>query len=114
MEVRHYSPPTFTDLIALTGQIDAVLCNDSAMSHLAAALGKQVVSIWGPSDPGQFAPYRNQKNMVIQSVCAFRPCMDRCLMSSPVCMQAVQVEAVIEKVQAVQLQMAPGGHDENV
>ena len=99
--VFHFVPMNFPELIALAGRVDAVLCNDSVMSHLAAAMGKRVVAVFGPSDPGAFAPYGNEQNLVISSVCVYRPCMDRCLMPSPICMETIQDSDVLEKVRAV-------------
>lgn len=105
-----FTPLSFKELIALTARVDAVLCNDSAMSHLAAAMGKQVVAVFGPSDPGSFAPFGNAANVVARSVCPHRPCMDRCLMPSVICMEAVGTPDVINRVSEVhkQLVAVPG------
>ncbi len=96
-----YKPPALESLIAITSMADAVLCNDSAMSHLAAAMGKRVVAIFGPSDPRLFSPFGNEHNVVVKGDCVWRPCMDRCLMPSPFCMELIHVEDVAEKVQRV-------------
>ena len=71
------------------------------MSHLAAALGKRVGAVFGPSDPGACAPFANQEGMVVKDVCGYRPCMDRCLMPSPVCMESVGPQEVITKIRGV-------------
>ncbi len=96
-----YMPPTIEGLIAVTNVADAVLCNDSAMSHLSAAMGKRVVAVFGPSDPRLFSPFGNERNVVIKGECVWRPCMDRCLMPSPACMEMIQVEDVLENVRRV-------------
>lgn len=99
--VVSYCPPDLDRLMAVTRETDAVLCNDSAMSHLAAAMGKRVVALFGPSDPDLFAPYGCEKDVVIKGKCVCRPCMDRCLMLSPVCMELIRVDDVSAKVHRV-------------
>lgn len=97
--------PTIESLMELTSMADAVLCNDSAMSHLASALGKSVVAVFGPSDPMLFAPFGNEKNVVIKGNCVWRPCMDRCLMASVECMNSIGTGDVLQMVQAVHLRL---------
>ncbi len=48
--------PTIEQLIALFAKCDALLCNDTGVSHLAASLGKSVVAIFLTSSPYWFAP----------------------------------------------------------
>lgn len=45
------------DLIPLVGQSKLVVANDSGPMHLAAAMGKPVVALFGPTDPRRFGPY---------------------------------------------------------
>jgi len=99
--IMPFRTSSLESLMILTSMADAVLCNDSAISHLAAAMGKRVVAIFGPSDPCLFAPFGNECNVVIKGACVWRPCMDRCLRPSPVCMESIRLEDVMDKVQQV-------------
>jgi len=44
-------------LLGLFQRADAVVCNDSAAAHLAAAMGKPVVTIFGSGNPDWFSPW---------------------------------------------------------
>lgn len=84
----------FPGLIALCRAADAVVCNDSFPAHLAAALGKPVVSIFGSGNPAWFAPFRNADRIAATEVCPHRPCIDRCVMPSVICLESVAVDLV--------------------
>jgi heptosyltransferase-1 len=51
--------PEFTlqRLIALTRRVSLVIAGDTGPLHLACALGKPVVGIYGPTDPSRNGPY---------------------------------------------------------
>jgi heptosyltransferase-1 len=51
--------PEFTleRLIALTRRIDLLIAGDTGPLHLACALGKPVVGIYGPTDPRRNGPF---------------------------------------------------------
>jgi len=44
-------------LPALLGAARLVVCNDSGPMHLAAALERRVVALFGPTNPARFGPY---------------------------------------------------------
>ena len=45
------------ELPELIGRAKLVVANDSGPMHLAAALGRPVVALFGPTDPDRFGPY---------------------------------------------------------
>ncbi|OIO59029.1 MAG: hypothetical protein COZ46_02025 [Verrucomicrobia bacterium CG_4_10_14_3_um_filter_43_23] len=45
------------DIIPLINQSALVICNDSGPMHLAAAMGKTVLTLFGPTSPKQYGPY---------------------------------------------------------
>lgn len=90
------APLDFDDLLALVESADAVLCNDSLVSHLAAALGKPVWTIFGSGNPNWFAPLGNANRVIASEICSFRPCIDRCVYKSPICLEAVTVRNVTD------------------
>ena len=44
-------------LIALTRRVSLCVAGDTGPLHLACALGRPVVGIYGPTDPGRNGPY---------------------------------------------------------
>jgi ADP-heptose:LPS heptosyltransferase len=96
-----HRPSSLAEFFSLVSAIDCVVCNDTGVSHIAAALGKRVVSVFGPDLPQWLGPYHNLDLVVQKDACPHRPCLDRCVMSSYICLEAVTVEMVqrmIEKV----------------
>ena len=95
IEQRAHSCGSLEELFALTEEVDRVLCHDSLMAHLGAALGKPVHTLFGPQNPNWFAPQGNRERVLVHEACPHRPCFDRCVFSSPRCMEAIQVEEVV-------------------
>lgn len=88
------STPTVADLAAVLAVADAVLCHDSLPSHLAAALGKPVVAIFGSGEPDWFAPWNNRERVVHKRICPLHPCIDRCGMDRYLCLESITVDDV--------------------
>lgn len=66
-----------TDLKELTALIEgarAVVTNDSGPMHIAAALDKPTIAIFGPTDPVKTGPYGWQKNSRLKVIKADVPC----------------------------------------
>lgn len=82
---------------ALAGA-DALVGHDSFPAHLAAALGKPVVTIFGSGEPDWFAPWNNRARTVQRRACPLHPCIDRCGMDSYLCLDAVSVDDVAAEV----------------
>lgn len=95
------SPPDWPTLFRLIQSATVVVCNDSLASHLAAALGRPVVTIFGSGNPDWFAPYQNEDRVVATNVCRFRPCIDRCVMPAVVCLESVTVDLVETQLRKV-------------
>jgi len=51
---------SITDLITVTRQASLVIAGDTGPLHLACALGKPVVGIFGPTDPARNGPFNCQ------------------------------------------------------
>jgi ADP-heptose:LPS heptosyltransferase len=92
-------PQLFNDATAALDRADAVLCHDSMPAHLAAALGKPVITIFGSGEPDWFAPWNNRDRVVQLRVCPLHPCIDRCGMDRYLCLEAVEVGDVLAQLQ---------------
>ena len=88
-------------LASLFAGVDGVLCNDSLASHLASAVGVPVATIFGSGDPSWFAPYGNDHLVISTNACPHRPCVDRCVMPSLVCLESVSIRLVEQKLSAM-------------
>ncbi len=75
------------------------VCGDTGSGHLAAALGRPVVSLIGPTDPERACPYGQRENVISRrQVCGLQCDGRRCQFEMPRCMEAIQVNDVANKV----------------
>jgi lipopolysaccharide heptosyltransferase I len=93
---------TVSQLAALIQRSALCITNDSGSMHLTVALGKPVVSIFGPTDPVWIGPY-GRPHAVVRAEVPCSPCYLRKLRSCPnghVCMKEVTPEMVLERVES--------------
>ncbi len=57
LPIRAWATPTLESLIAGLATADLVICSDGGAMHIAAALGKPVVCLFGNSDPAVWRPW---------------------------------------------------------
>jgi len=86
-------------LTALLDRMDILVTNDSGPMHIAAALGKPVIALFGPTDPRLTGPY-GDGHTVIRKKMECSPCFRRpCRYGHPICMESISVGEVIEAVE---------------
>ena len=88
-----------TSLSTLTGVLDraaVTISNDSGGMHLAAALGRPVVAIFGPTDERATSPLGRHAVLVEPVFC--RPCMLRDCPIDHRCMKRISVQRVLAAV----------------
>jgi heptosyltransferase I len=94
---------TLSELAALIRRATICVTNDSGPMHLAVALDRPVVSIFGPTDPIWIGPY-GRPAAVLQAQLSCSPCYLRVLSRCPnahACMKDVPAKAVIERVETM-------------
>jgi heptosyltransferase I len=94
---------TLSELAALIRRAELCVTNDSGSMHLTAALGRPVVSIFGPTDALWIGPY-GQPESVVHANVACAPCYFRQLRACPhnhACMTEVTSGMVIERIERV-------------
>ena len=85
-------------LPALLSEIDALVAGDTGVSHLAAALGTHVVTLFGPTDPAASAPRGPVRILTHPVPCA--PCFYReCPIEHP-CLDGIRAGEVVDAVTA--------------
>jgi len=94
---------SLSELAAIIRRAAICITNDSGPMHLAVALNRPVVSIFGPTDSFWIGPYR-RPGSVLSAALACSPCYLRRLSRCPhhhACMRGVSAEAVIERIEAI-------------
>jgi lipopolysaccharide heptosyltransferase I len=101
-----------SELAALIARADICVTNDSGPMHLAAALGRPLVSIFGPTDEIWIGPYARPRAVVRAPGVACAPCYLRRLRECPnahACMTRVSSAEVIARVDEALPRCAAGG-----
>ena len=88
------TPLSLGELKALFFNADLVISNDTGPRHIAIALGKKVVTMFGPNDPiWTDTNYENEIQIIGNVHCA--PCSKpKCNKSEHLCMESISVEMV--------------------
>jgi len=95
---------TLKELSAVLGEARVVLTNDSGPMHVAAAVGRPVVAIFGPTNPARTGPY-GPGHRVLAGRAACSPCYRRqCLYDRTnarmLCLTNITPEDVFEQLAA--------------
>ena len=86
--------------VALLSLAETVVANDSGLAHVAAALGRRTIVLFGASDPQATAPQSDKATVLWQGLpCS--PChRRRCPLGHHACLRGLRPEAVIPLVGA--------------
>jgi ADP-heptose:LPS heptosyltransferase len=79
-----------------------LVTNDTGPMHVAAAIGRPVVALFGPTEPRRTGPYGQLSAVVRRTDLPCVPCMsDRCHYAVPYdCLRGIGVESVALKVES--------------
>jgi heptosyltransferase-1 len=94
---------TLSELAALIQRSTLCITNDSGPMHLAVALDRPVIGIFGPTDPVWIGPYR-RADAVLHADLECAPCYLRKLKDchhDHACMSSVSALAVIERAERI-------------
>lgn len=92
---------TLTELACLIELSDILVTNDSGPMHIACALKKPLIALFGSTDPEKTGPYTEDAKMIKKDLpCS--PChLRKCPIDFP-CMRSISVEEVLEQIKDVQ------------
>lgn len=88
---------TLPQLVALIERASLVIANDSGPMHIASALNKPLVSLFGPTNPIRTGPHQ-RLNTVVRVDIACSPCYSRTC-SHTSCMKWISPEAVMKQAE---------------
>jgi lipopolysaccharide heptosyltransferase II len=95
---------TLRQMVEILERADLVVANDTGPMHIAAALGRPLVTPYGPTNPVRTGPYRREASVIrIDLPCS--PCYSR-RCSHQSCLQWLRIEPVLE-LAAEQLSPSP-------
>jgi len=92
---------TLPELVGVMRGAEAGVGPDSGPGHIAAAVGKRYIGIFGPTSPARTAPVGSEM-LTVQSSVGCAPCYRRrCPGLDTVCMRLVSPEMVWERLEGV-------------
>lgn len=75
-----------------------IISQDSLGVHLALALNKNLVGLYGPTDPTEIFLYRRGRHIVADAKCPHMPCYSDHCISGMNCMECIEIDSVCEAV----------------
>ena len=80
---------------------ELVVTNDTGPMHVAAALGKPVTALFGPTNPNCTGPYGQKRNVIQMTAPTCIPCLrSHCYYVQPLaCLRSITPAAVVAKAQ---------------
>jgi lipopolysaccharide heptosyltransferase II len=94
-------------LVALLARADLVATGDSGPLHLAVALDRPVLGVYGPTDPAIYGPYGAHAPTVVHradlpcSPCYSASASADCPLGDAICMRLVSVEQMVVSAKAL-------------
>jgi heptosyltransferase-2 len=91
---------TLEEAIDLLGTADWVISNDSGLMHIAAAMQRPLVAVYGPTSPA-FTPPLADNAHIVQIDIECSPCFEReCPLGHHRCMRDLGKDKVLEQINA--------------
>ena len=94
---------TLPEMVEWIRASEAMVTNDTGPMHVAAALGKPVVALFGPTDPRRTGPYHARGSVLQTTAMECVPCLSRNCTATRErdCLRTITVTEVAEAVRKV-------------
>lgn len=91
---------TLPEMIEWIRRCDLMITNDTGPMHAAAAMGKPLIALFGPTEPRRTGPYGQLQNVVRLDHLPCSPCLkSRCRYEKPEeCLRAISPAAVLARI----------------
>lgn len=90
--------PMLAQTIDLLSLVSGVITNDSGLMHVASALNKPIIAIYGSTSP-KFTPPLGDKATILQRKLNCQPCFKRsCPLKHHLCMRDITPEEVLKQM----------------
>jgi len=87
---------TLLDALDLLSVVDRVVCNDSGLMHVACAVGRPTIGIFGSTSP-QFTPPLGEAAVVVEQTLDCRPCFQRtCPLGHLDCLRTLSPHTILQ------------------
>jgi heptosyltransferase I len=96
--VNLFGRTTLRSMAALIYGADLYLGCDTGPMHLAAALGRPIVALFGPTDPGRWRPWSRAPVRLLRAGLSCSPCPGRVCSFNIECMRSLEVDGVMAAV----------------
>lgn len=102
-KARLYCGLDFLRLAFFLNKLRAFVGNDSGLRHIAAALGVKTVTLFGPENPVEWHPYREEEGhyKVFHGLDCINCAKNTCPEKHHKCMEDITVEEVLEKLKLI-------------
>jgi heptosyltransferase-2 len=92
---------TLDQALAVIAHADAVVSNDSGLLHIASALNRPVIALYGPTDPDHAPPFSDvAKSLSLRLSCS--PCKQReCPLGHQNCMRQLDADMVWQPLRSM-------------
>jgi lipopolysaccharide heptosyltransferase II len=92
---------TLPEMVEWVRRCEVLVTNDTGPMHVAAAIGRPVVALFGPTEPRRTGPYGQMAGVLQRLELACVPCMSsRCRHAVPMdCLQGIRAESVAARVE---------------
>jgi heptosyltransferase-1 len=103
------------EMVEWVRRCDLMVTNDTGPMHVAAALGKPMVALFGPTEPHRTGPYGQLGNVLrIDLPCS--PCLsaDCTYVKHNECLNAISPQVVLERVRKLYSPGKPQSHDQAI
>lgn len=80
---------------------DAIVTNDSLGLHIAIAMGKKIVAMFGPTHSEEVYLYNLGRKIVAPDTCGHLPCLEQNCSKSASCMSQITVNQVFKEMEVL-------------